>query len=422
MSLKNAIKKVGGFVALSALFWSFPAWAQSPVDTIDADSYLNEDTSSNSYESAYQPAPQAEAKADSAEDWVPLTTHVFVDGFYMMDWNGPKNPAAASDLPHRAYDSAHGFALGFAGIDVRYEKDAVGLSLDLRYGEGASRYIQNDDAVYAVGKQAFATWKPTEELTLDLGQFDTIYGGEVTDSWPNLNYSRGALYYLQPFYHTGLRATYDIEGMVSVTGLLVNGTNSLPLDNNQTPHVGLQLGATPNPDLAVNLGYYTGAQTSGYGRLPDGEDESDWRSSDEGWEHMVDLVVQYDLAGVLLVANGTWIRSGQLEDQCVTLNKQRVCGSTDFLGGSLAAGYAFNAELRGALRLESIQDESRYISGVYGRLSTATATVDYRPVNHLVLRLEHRFETADAEVFAASDTVQDTWQATSLSMVVMTGE
>jgi hypothetical protein len=63
----------------------------------------------------------------------------------------------------------------------------------------------------------------------------------------------------------------------------------------------------------------------------------------------------------------------------------------------------------------------------YDNLVTATLTADYRPVDNLTIRLEHRFEWADADVFSEGNLdaggvmgQQAFWNATTLSMVVHT--
>src|SRR5690606_1388132 len=97
---------------------------------------------------------------------------------------------------------------------------------------------------------------PTEELTLDFGQFGTIFGAEVAESWQNLNYTRGALYYaMQPFWHTGLRVRYQASEMVGFNAMVVNGTNQAFVPDNNQPAVAGQLTLAPVDGLSLALGY-----------------------------------------------------------------------------------------------------------------------------------------------------------------------
>ena len=47
----------------------------------------------------------------------------------------------------------------------------------------------------------------------------------MAESWQNMNYTRGALYFaMQPFWHTGLRGSYQVSDSLGLTALVVNGT------------------------------------------------------------------------------------------------------------------------------------------------------------------------------------------------------
>src|SRR5690606_1300767 len=87
-------------------------------------------------------------------------------------------------------------------------------------------------------------------------QFGTIFGAEVAESWQNLNYTRGALYYaLQPFWHTGLRASYQASEMVAVNAMVVNGTNQAFVPDNNQPALAIQVALTPIEELSLSAGY-----------------------------------------------------------------------------------------------------------------------------------------------------------------------
>ena len=78
-------------------------------------------------------------------------------------------------------------------------------------------------------------------LSLVAGTFGTIFGAEVAESWLNLNYTRGELYFnLQPFWHTGIKAEYAKDAFVA-RALVVNEPNNSTL-NNGAINVAGQLG------------------------------------------------------------------------------------------------------------------------------------------------------------------------------------
>ncbi len=386
------------------------------------------------------PGPVEEAVEEEAaeeQSWYDdLSFGVFADAYYLADWNMPADPTAwttgvdgdmdgvLDGIPHRAYDISNGFNLAFAGADLKYAGEKVGATISLRYGSGGQRLIGSGVPVMAPLWQAYGTWNPTDSLTLDLGQFGTIYGAEVAESWVNLNYSRGALYYLmQPFYHTGLRATYAASDMLTFKLLVVNGTNNLPgplgfgEDGNHTPHLGAQVGFTPADGVALYLGYYTGAASSGFGRVDvDGDGVLDNLADEDAWEHFVDFVGVINLGDLSLVAN---------VDFYTLPDADLFYGVPDsdalYWGASLAAGYKLTDRFGAAIRGEILHNPDLFITGAYKRLVTATGTLTYTPADALTLRLETRFESANTDIYQAKDEIRSWGLTSTLSGVVHFG-
>lgn len=353
-------------------------------------------------------SPSLAAPEADAED--ALSLRIFVDSFYMQDWNFPDDPRAANAVGHRAYDYANGFGTGFAGLDAGYQVNKhASVQLDLRFGEGASQLIgQDQEPTWAMLKQAYVTLSPDAagKLTLDLGQFDTILGGEYANSWENLNYTRGAIYFLQPFYHTGLRGKYDVSEAFDLVWMVVNGTNS-PVDNNSTPHVALQGVLTLQPQTTLALAYYTGPGSSGYA--------TDLRPGRDGeFEHLFDLVISSVVGPVTFVGNANYFFSGPEG------GRDRVTGeakTSTFWTLSLALGYRLTEAFAVAGRFEWFDDPDAYVADTT-RLLTGTVTLDYTPFDGVIIRLDHRVETAEQDIFIADGGPQDTWMATTLGVVV----
>jgi hypothetical protein len=348
-----------------------------------------------------------EEVADEGSWYDDLSFGIFADAYYLADWNMPQDPTSWSNAPHRAYDLSNGFNLAFGGVDLKYAGETVGATISLRYGNGAQRLIGPAAASMVGLWQAYGTWNPTDSLTLDFGQFGTIYGAEVAESWVNLNYSRGALYYLmQPFYHFGLRATYAASDMLSFKLLVVNGTNNLPgplgfgEDGNHTPHLGGQVGITPSDALGLYVGYYTGAAVSGFGTGADldGDMIPDPQTDDDDWEHFVDLVAVITAGDLSIVGNVDFYAL--------------PAADSIYWGASLALGYSITEQLGVAARAEILHNPDLFITGAYQRLITATGTLSYAPVDSLTLRLETRFESSDEDIYAARDEARS-WGLTS---------
>jgi len=319
---------------------------------------------------------------------------------------------------HEAYVQGDGFALAFAGLDVAYSTDKVGATISLRFGPGVNRFYAADKGVLGIDNitQAFVTYKPTERLTLDLGQFGTIYGAEVLESWKNMNYSRVALYYaMQPFWHTGLRANLKITDSLSLNGLVVNGVNNA-FEDNKSPSLGLQAIITGGDVLTVAAGYL--------GALNPRDDLNG------PFQNFFDVVATVTAGDFKLVANGD-------------LNLYKNAGSGDSLnwwGVSIAPGYAFTDYFGAAVRYEYLSDSANLwgmtttktpidlenptngaVAADDASLSTLTLTLDFKPVKNIILRPEVRYEVAGDYYFYDTDNelAKNFWSA-QLGVVVAT--
>ena len=203
-----------------------------------------------------------------------LKISAFVDAFYSFQTAAQGTPSPA----HRAYDSnnwvsnsetnagfaQNGFGLSFAGIDATYDGGQLGATISLRAGPSVPIYYGGDAGPLGIDNvtQAYVTWTPVPQFSLDFGQFGTIFGAEVAESWQNLNYTRGGLYYaMQPFWHTGLRASVSPNDKVSITGMIVNGVNTIH-DDNESPSLALQLSITPNDLFSLAAGWFTTLEPS----------------------------------------------------------------------------------------------------------------------------------------------------------------
>ena len=253
--------------------------------------------------------------------------------------------------------------------------------------------------------QAYASWNVTDYLRLDIGVFTSFIGAENLHSWENLNYTRGALYFLfQPGWHTGLRATYEQtfgDHGVEAELILVNGSDRLIEADDIQPHVGAELSYAFREDFDFMLAYYTGRSGSGYAYAAD----------PDSWEHVFDLMAELTLGNL-------WV--------LLDLNLYGTGGSgspaPDWGGGlSLGVGYTFAPMFRAALRGEYARDGTHGFGDGWDHLVTATGTLDLRPQENLVIRLEGRLEWADDDTFYIDDaTSADLWGTLILGVVVTT--
>lgn len=326
-------------------------------------------------ELAVAEAPEAAvelADAPSSEpQWTDdLSLSLFADGYAQAIWTAsePFGGDRGMMLAHRPFTHVGGLTLSFLGLDVAYEDGPIGATVNLRFGTSTPRLLGPTsglpDGMQFV-KQAFVSWRPVDRFQIDFGQFDTIYGAEVSESWQNPTYSRGALYNLvQPFYHTGFRVSYAPIESVTITGLVVNGWNNV-IDDNDMKTFGAQLSWSEGA-LSVSAGYLGGPEGAG---------------NDELWRHFADVVIGLDLGALTLSANADY-------------SAEDIGGGTfvQLWGVMLAGRLGLSDHLGLALRGEYIGDPDDG-SG----LVTGTATLEVTPTENLIIRLDTRVDAVTDE-------------------------
>lgn len=140
------------------------------------------------------------------------------------------------NMPGRSFDGTgkqDGFNLDVAKLTVESPLDesqwAAGYKVDLLFGPDANSYGTTSSA--AVGgssdfaiKQAYVALRAPVGNGIDfkMGVFDTIVGYEVFDPGSNPNYSRSYGYFIEPFAHTGLLATYQVNETIGLAAGIAN--------------------------------------------------------------------------------------------------------------------------------------------------------------------------------------------------------
>lgn len=199
------------------------------------------------------------------------TVNLFFDGYYAFNAN---RPHTRTNLL-RAYDvSSNSFSLNQAGLllESAPRPDAGrrwGYRLDLMFGQ-ATETLQGNPAnephperwrhIY----QAYATYVAPagKGLTLDFGKWASALGPEANYTKDQINDSRGYFFNFLPFYHMGLRASYPVNGRLTLGYWLVNGANQTE-DFNDAKSQLAQAVLKPVPSLTWTLNYFTGREPAG---------------------------------------------------------------------------------------------------------------------------------------------------------------
>lgn len=356
--------------------------------------------------------------ADAPED-SPLSLSMFADAYLTFQSNEPGS--GATDRGHRAFAgqgpnllSENGFSLSFLGLDATYEAGDVSATTSLRFGSSVPIFHGNDaGSGFDNILQGYLSWTPGGgALSLDMGMFGTIFGAEVSESWQNLNYTRGALYYYgQPFWHTGLRASYAVSDQLGLTFMVVNGTNDISETfyagsaEDQTPTIAAQVSYSPSDSTSIVVGGMRALDVGG--------------NDDFGFDTFFDVVATLELGAASVVLNADYVITDQ-EDQDLD--------ARTFLGLSGGVGYALSETFGVAGRVEYLTDDSGDGEDAW-TLITATGTLDYKATPNLIVRLDGRFETASDDTFAVQSDASpegfeadptDSWFAGVLGVVVTT--
>jgi Putative beta-barrel porin-2, OmpL-like. bbp2 len=398
-----------------------------------------------------EPPPPTEPWYDA------VRLRAFADAYANANWSFPKPQSYAP--PTRSWNgtegvqSAQGFALSWVGLDAGYEPDPVGGMVSLRLGPMAKAYAGADrETALEYVKQAFASWRPGGPdgmLTLDFGKFDTIYGVEVAESQDNMNYTSGVLYGLaQPRFHTGLRATAELLPELSLVALVVNGWNN-SIDNNVGKTYGLQAHLSPSEAFSASIGWIGGPEQDDTLACPantnyDAATETcapspgttgaivdrGGANSFEAWRHLFDLVVALQpTERFSLVLNGDYGVEGVRSSDPSPTTK-----TAKWYGAALMGRYQLSEVWAVAARGEYVKDrDGRMLAYQMGAdpvtdasIVTGTLTIEARPTDNLILRLENRgdFVTSaspDQKIFREKlrDT-SDKLFTTTLGVVVTT--
>lgn len=355
------------------------------------------------------PDQPAEPPADEpAEDDSPVAFSLFADAYYNFQtarqgtpapyhrayaWNSPAGPGGT-------FVNENGFSLSFVGLDATYDTGKFAATTSIRFGPSVPIFYAGHKSLLGIENilQGYVTWRPTDKLTLDLGQFGTIFGAEVAESWQNLNYSRGGLYYaMQPFWHTGLRAAYAFSDAFTLTGMVVDGTNIVSEaenPDNESPTLALQAGITPSDAFSLAIGGMV---------APAGDTEG------SGFDTFGDLVA------VLSLDKFTGIFNADINlDRGVP---DGMGGETDnlFGGVSLALAYQFVPAFGVALRGEYLIDadnalwQAQKSDGTLASnnaVATGTLTLDFKPIpdsKNLIIRWDNRIEGSTHDIYYNRD-------------------
>jgi hypothetical protein len=336
------------------------------------------------------------------------TFNISLDGYYGYNFN---KPIGRINLL-RAYDvMSNSFSLNQASVVIERAPNVeggrrFGARLDLQYGQ-ATETLQGSAAnelrpqAYRPIFQAYGTYVAPigSGLTVDFGKWASAFGIENNYAKDQMNYSRSYYFNFLPFYHEGVRASYNINDKLSVSYWLVNGIQQSE-DFNGFKSQAVSFTVKPTSKLSWNLNYYTGVEgrdeapalNPGLPALPTqpGLPTEIIRPVPDGRTHIFDTYATWSAtARLTLAGEGDYFVSRGTKDS----PPSRVAG------GAAYARYQITPKIALAGRAEYLSDRGGLFSGVTQALKETTLTFDYKLADGFLVRSEWRRDFSNRQFF-----------------------
>lgn len=340
-------------------------------------------------------AASASAQAQTEEKSpTPFKLGGYVEAFYQWNFNNPSNGITNV----RGFDNRHNsFTLSNVALDVQWDYENLVGHLTLQVGHTPSTYYLgepnlsgSDDAnasnaeLWKYLQQAYAGYRfgLGRGLTITAGLFLTPIGPETIPVHENWNWSRSTLFFELPYYHTGIRASYPLSDAWEVSLAGYNGWNSV-VDNNDEKSVCAQVTFT-QPEIAFSALYFGGVERNA--GAPEGR----------AWRHLLDSYVTWHVTPALSLrahANGGF--------------EPNEFGVSHWLASALYARLRLLEPLFVAARVDAFYENAASDGPTSAApifvpadwVSSATATLDYRPHERVSFRLEFRHDHADSDLY-----------------------
>jgi hypothetical protein len=308
--------------------------------------------------------------------------HGLVDVFYAVNSNRPLD--GASFLPGTGTTArrASELTVNAAALEVALDPRPIGFHLTLAFGGGPDvvhaaepAMPSTSSAIWRSVYQASVSWTAPigSGLLLEAGIYPSHIGFESFFSRDNWNYTRGWMGEFSPYYQAGVKAAYSFDAHWSAQLHFLNGWQTIG-ENNRAKAVGTQIAWTGDRGSAA-FNTFAGPELPG--------DDSHWRL-------FGDLTAQLKAT--------PWLALGATAD----LGWQdRPGGAALWHGAALYARATLSALAAIAVRAEYYDDRDGFFSGAAQVLRDGTVTLELRPAEQLILKLEARHDIAGAPVFTS---------------------
>jgi Putative beta-barrel porin-2, OmpL-like. bbp2 len=318
-----------------------------------------------------------------------IQLHGAVDVYADVNFNGPADHANWIPGVGTTAKRANELSLNLASIEVVKDPEPVGFHLWLGAGTAADVVHAGELVGPAAGPEI---WRYVQQasvsarvpigrgLLIEGGIYPSHIGFEGFPSQVNWTYTRGWMGEFSPYYQTGIKLAYAFDDAWSVQLHLLNGWQRIG-DNNNGKAIGTQVAWKAGPST-LSFNTFFGPELD--------NDSGHWRFfGDIVW------VLALDAATQLAVTADAGLQ------QRPDIHAATWHAASVFVRRQLSPKWAT------AARAEYYRDSDGLISGVPQTLLEGTLTLEYRPWEILILKLEGRYDHSTAPVFNTSTVLTD---------------
>ncbi len=340
------------------------------------------------------------------------TLNFDLDFYYGYNFNHPVgrvNLLRANDV------LSDSFSLNQVGVIVERAPDPaaerrLGYRVDLMFGQNTDTLqggAQNEPRpqIYRNIFQAYGSYVLPlgSGLQLDFGKFASSLGYEGNYNKDQFNYSRSYFFTYLPYYHTGLRSTYNVNSKLALQYWLVNGVNESESFNGWRDQAVL-LTYKPASNISWNVNYYEGQEQRDV--VPDlnpglptiatqpGLSTIPVTTRHDGRLHVIDSYASFNLGPKwTAVLEGDWV----INRVAANGPPSRVYGGAGYLHRQLTNTLALNG------RFEYLKDKGGLFSFITQDLKEVTGTAVYQIIEGFQTKVEYRRDFSNQLFFLTNN-------------------
>lgn len=339
------------------------------------------------------------------------TLNYTFDGYYEYNFNQP--PGRVNDL--RAYDVlSNTFSINQAAVIFDLDPDVekgrrYGVRLDLQFGQ-ATETLQGNSAneprpeIYRNIFQAYGTYVVPvgKGVSVDFGKWASSIGVEGNYTKDQINYTRSFYFYYLPFYHAGVRSSYQFNDKFAVNYWIVNGANqSEPTNGFKDELFGFVL--TPSKNIKWTSNYYLGQEhpdnapsTNCTVPVQPGLCVTPISPAPDGKLHIFDNYLTWQVTPKLaLTGEGDYV----IEREWAAAGPGESSAPSHVSGGVGYAQYGLNSRSSLAARGEYLSDRGGLFSNATQALKEGTGTYKYNVAEGLDTFVEFRRDWSNIPYF-----------------------